>query len=161
MQNPRTRAGIEPATFRFVAQRLDHCATAVPFNLSRHILSRTLKELHLGWALNRLRRWQIWVPGLFLGIKGSRGVGLLTLLYSCDDCLEIWEPQTPETYGSVRGLYGDFFACMITKHVISHLIIVELLIISGLDSCKVKAKVTLEHATKTQRRSRGIALHFP
>ena len=26
-----TPAGIEPATFRFVAQRLDHCATAVPF----------------------------------------------------------------------------------------------------------------------------------
>ena len=25
-----TPAGIEPATFRFVAQRLDHCATAVP-----------------------------------------------------------------------------------------------------------------------------------
>ena len=25
-----TPSGIEPATFRFVAQRLDHCATAVP-----------------------------------------------------------------------------------------------------------------------------------
>ena len=25
-----TPAGIEPATFRFVAQRLNHCATAVP-----------------------------------------------------------------------------------------------------------------------------------
>jgi len=25
-----TRAGIEPATFRFVAQHLNHCATAVP-----------------------------------------------------------------------------------------------------------------------------------
>ena len=27
---PMTPAGIEPATFRFVAQRLNHCATAVP-----------------------------------------------------------------------------------------------------------------------------------
>ena len=27
---PMTPAGIEPATFRFVAQRLKHCATAVP-----------------------------------------------------------------------------------------------------------------------------------
>ena len=29
MQNPLTPAGIEPATFRFVAQHLNHCATAV------------------------------------------------------------------------------------------------------------------------------------
>jgi len=28
MKNPVTQAGIEPATFRFVAQRLNHCATA-------------------------------------------------------------------------------------------------------------------------------------
>ena len=30
MKNPLTLAGIEPATFRFVAQLLNHCATAVP-----------------------------------------------------------------------------------------------------------------------------------
>jgi len=30
MKNPLTPSGIEPATFRFVAQRLNHCATAVP-----------------------------------------------------------------------------------------------------------------------------------
>ena len=30
MKNPMTPAGIEPATFRFVAQHLHHCATAVP-----------------------------------------------------------------------------------------------------------------------------------
>jgi len=30
MKNPLTPAGIEPATFRFVAQHLNHCATAVP-----------------------------------------------------------------------------------------------------------------------------------
>ena len=29
-KNPLTLAGIEPATFRFVAQHLNHCATAVP-----------------------------------------------------------------------------------------------------------------------------------
>jgi len=28
MKNPMTPAGIEPATFRFVAQKLKHCATA-------------------------------------------------------------------------------------------------------------------------------------
>ena len=30
MKNPLTPAGIEPATFRLVAQHLNHCATAVP-----------------------------------------------------------------------------------------------------------------------------------
>ena len=30
MKNPMTLAGIEPATFRFVAQHLNHCATVVP-----------------------------------------------------------------------------------------------------------------------------------
>ena len=29
MKNPLTPAGIESATFRFVAQHLNHCATAV------------------------------------------------------------------------------------------------------------------------------------
>jgi len=29
-KNPLAPAGIEPATFRFVAQHLNHCATAVP-----------------------------------------------------------------------------------------------------------------------------------
>ena len=30
MKNPMTLAGIKPATLRFVAQHLNHCATAVP-----------------------------------------------------------------------------------------------------------------------------------
>ena len=30
MKNPQTPAGIEPATFRLVAQYLNHCATVVP-----------------------------------------------------------------------------------------------------------------------------------
>ena len=30
MKNPMISAGIEPATSRFVAQHLNHCATAVP-----------------------------------------------------------------------------------------------------------------------------------
>ena len=30
MKNPLTPAGIEPATYRFVAHHLNHCATAVP-----------------------------------------------------------------------------------------------------------------------------------
>ena len=33
MKNPLILAGVEPATFRFVAQHLNHCATAVPINM--------------------------------------------------------------------------------------------------------------------------------
>jgi len=33
IKNPMTPAGIEPATFRFVAQNLNHCATAVPYSI--------------------------------------------------------------------------------------------------------------------------------
>jgi len=31
MKNAMTPAGIEPTAFRFVAQHLNHCATAVPY----------------------------------------------------------------------------------------------------------------------------------
>jgi len=34
MKNPLIPAGIEPATFWFVAQHLNHCATAVPIDVS-------------------------------------------------------------------------------------------------------------------------------
>ena len=40
-----TLAGIEPATFRIVAQHLNHCATAVP--LSIHPLSNKCKALSI------------------------------------------------------------------------------------------------------------------
>jgi hypothetical protein len=32
MKNPMTPSGIEPATFRIVAQHINHCATAVPLS---------------------------------------------------------------------------------------------------------------------------------
>jgi len=32
MKNPLIPSGIEPATLRFVAQHLNHCATAIPSN---------------------------------------------------------------------------------------------------------------------------------
>jgi len=31
IKNSMTPSGMEPATFRFVAQHLNHCATAVPY----------------------------------------------------------------------------------------------------------------------------------
>ena len=39
-----TPAGIEPATFRIVAQNLNHCATAVP--LLNWYFKKSLQEVH-------------------------------------------------------------------------------------------------------------------
>jgi hypothetical protein len=45
----------------------------------------------------------------FLGGKGGRCLGLTTLLSSCADCLEMWEPQTPGTLRACPGLCRDTF----------------------------------------------------
>ena len=52
MKNPQTLAGIEPAIFQFVAQYLNHCATAVPIRsmargFSHHERVQTISEVHL------------------------------------------------------------------------------------------------------------------
>ena len=50
---PMTPSGIEPATFRFVAQHLNHCATAVPSSsctLSHNALFFEIMWSHLIWC---------------------------------------------------------------------------------------------------------------
>jgi len=44
MKNPLTPAGIEPATYRFVAQHLNHCATAVPTQREENSIFTTILE---------------------------------------------------------------------------------------------------------------------
>ena len=39
-------AGIEPATFRFVAQHLNHCATAVHFLISASLNLSNYSHIH-------------------------------------------------------------------------------------------------------------------
>ena len=41
-----------------------------------------------------------------LGGKGGRCVGLITLIHSCADCLDIWEPQPPGTFGLIQACNG-------------------------------------------------------
>ena len=49
MKNPMTLAGIEPPTFRFVAQHLNHCVTAVPlFIMYLSYLINTIKAIVSG-----------------------------------------------------------------------------------------------------------------
>jgi hypothetical protein len=44
MKNPMTPAGIEPATFLFLAQHLDHCATP-----SGEIFTEIAKDFRILW----------------------------------------------------------------------------------------------------------------
>jgi len=56
MKNPLTPAGIEPATFRFVAQHFSHCATAVTRTSCR--CSNTVMEFALFLSTRHRRlRW--------------------------------------------------------------------------------------------------------
>jgi len=54
MKNPLTQPGIEPATFRFVAQHLNHCATAVPLEIinTYKIISFVLQERNYNLSIN-------------------------------------------------------------------------------------------------------------
>ena len=54
MKNPLTLAGIEPATFRFVAQHLNHCATAVPEMYSIYQKSYRYSPNYIYYVTNRL-----------------------------------------------------------------------------------------------------------
>jgi len=59
------------------------------------------------------------VPGIFPGGKGGRCVGLTTVPPSCDDCLEIWEPQPPGTLRVCPGVYRGCFTLQYTRKFVS------------------------------------------
>ena len=51
MKDPLIPGGFEPATFRFVAQHLNHCATAVPWGPRRFITALTsVRRMSLSWV---------------------------------------------------------------------------------------------------------------
>ena len=71
MENPLTPAGIEPATFRIVAQYLNHCATAVPKCIKSYCLFQrnTMKanghvEVQLHTLLTSVLDGGVWLPPL-------------------------------------------------------------------------------------------------
>ena len=57
MKNPLTPAGIEPATFRTVAQHINHCATAFPCR--SNILVLYSVPLHVSADQHSCARWLI------------------------------------------------------------------------------------------------------
>ena len=75
MKIPLTLTGIEPATFRFVTQHLNYCATAVPTHIGRVQTERdgTRAETRFGLPAKRTS------PFISAGVSvqstaGSRGV---------------------------------------------------------------------------------------
>ena len=73
---PMTPAGMEPATFRFVAQHLNHCATAVPLYTSVYIYN-TYFILFLQWT----RIIYLYVINV-LRVSARHALCLLWLFYS-------------------------------------------------------------------------------
>ena len=62
MKTQLTPAGIEPATFRFVVQHLNHCATAVPpltHNLSNIEAEEIMKYENLALQIKNIRKLDI------------------------------------------------------------------------------------------------------
>jgi hypothetical protein len=51
------------------------------------------------------------------GAEGGRCLRLTTLPPSCVDCIEIWEPQTPETLRACPGLYGECFSFVLVLRI--------------------------------------------
>ena len=98
MKIPLTPTGIEPATFRFVAQHLNHCATADRNGYQKY----------------------------FLGGKGGRYVGLTTFPLSCVSCLETGNLKLLELSGPVQvcnGVALPFYFVFTLKPVEEKLII--------------------------------------
>jgi len=68
MKNPQTPPGIGPATFRFVAQRLNHCATAVP--LFRSIIQNFPVTTEENQENSQARRCHCWDPNAWTPTLG-------------------------------------------------------------------------------------------
>ena len=71
-----TPAGIEPATFRFVAQHLNHCATAVPDGqryCPKHVESYSKNKFEklvlLVGCIIKMAQWLLWTK-YFKNTKG-------------------------------------------------------------------------------------------
>jgi len=56
IKNPLIPAGIEPASFRFVAQHLNHCATAVSWYILREFEKTVLRKIQRGQLKTEPRR---------------------------------------------------------------------------------------------------------
>ena len=56
-----TQSGIEPATFRFVAQHLNHCATTVPTLVTVTLLIYSIYQIRGAFRVILLQRYLVQV----------------------------------------------------------------------------------------------------
>ena len=77
---PMTLAGIKPATFRFVAQHLNHCATAVPNMYLNHALFSKFSVLYPRISSKHLSYFDVSIFVMHLPEEGHIFVGLLLLI---------------------------------------------------------------------------------
>jgi hypothetical protein len=101
MKNPMTPTGIEPATFRFVAQHLNHCATAVPLALvSTHPELKGRHERHYGFVKVKLLFLVCSKVRLYCSFYWAVSSILALALYMHKSGgYELTQPQTPTGAG--------------------------------------------------------------
>jgi len=79
---PMTPSGVEPATFRFVAQRLNHCATAVPSDICIRVcvnLNSTFPRYNKASVRNKTDWLHKWLACL----KKASATLLIILIITC------------------------------------------------------------------------------
>jgi hypothetical protein len=97
MKNPLTLAGFERATFRFVAQHLNHCATAVPrcrsaSGLNFHVhLKRTRgrEQNHVAQDRVQVTRFSPLVLMISLSVMCVKQIAFQTIFHNLFSNLEV------------------------------------------------------------------------
>ena len=92
MKNQLTQARIEPATFRFVAQHLNHCATAAQ--------KYGVGEIHLFWMLNQAVRRPRLSAALYRGKMAGWTVLLRIACYQQHHAFLVFGQHITKNYGT-------------------------------------------------------------
>jgi len=109
-KNPLTLVGIEPATFRFVAQHLNHCATAVPTtsrNIQKFYILPT-EYLYLLYVSQEKRRsfpYTAWTTGFYN--RGSEFLGASSSLcwFNNKEFSVLYLQSRPASWSSGQSLW--------------------------------------------------------
>jgi len=105
MKYPLTPAGIEPATFRFVAQHLKHCATAVP----SFVCCFTNKIITFVWCKpGSVENCFVWRMALYFYFAWEMGLRQIFDLNRTTANLYAWRMQVRQILFLEECNYGKF-----------------------------------------------------